>query len=239
MATTPRTLLLVDPDAGRRSALAATLRLHEEFAVTEAGDLAEAEALAAGHPFDAVLLDAGDAAPADGVAVLRRGGLDAVIVALADVPAPETVEAALDAGALDCVDRAATGVPVLVARLRAHLRAHDRRSDAPVTVGPVQLRPWPRLLVNVETGRRVQLTEKEMGLLRILFRAGQTAVTRRDLLDAVWHAHPAVETHTVETHVYRLRQKLAAAADGRVRIETAGGGYRLAVDSAPVPASAA
>jgi len=239
MTAIVRTLLLVDADGSRRAALAAQIRLHEALAAHEARDPREAAAFADAQPVDAVLLDPGDRDPADAVTALRRGGVDAVIVVLADGLTAAGAEAALEAGALDALDRRATRVSVLVARLRAHLRAHARRVDTPLAVGPVQFRPWPRLLVNVETGRRVHLTEKEVGLLRTLVRAGERPVGRHELLRAVWRAHPTVQTHTVETHIYRLRRKLAAVSPERVRVETAVGGYRLAADSAPALAATA
>ena len=237
MAVTQRTLLLVDADPRRRAALAEQLCLHEEVGVQEAASPAQAPSPSRAAPPDAVLLDPGEREPADAVRELRRAGPDAVVIVLSRGLTPSAAAAALEAGALDCTDRTQTRTAVLMARLRAHLRAQDRRPDAPVALGPLQLRPWLRLLENRRTGRRVNLTEKEVSLLRALVRAGESAVDRYDLLRAVWRAHPAVETHTVETHVYRLRRKLADVSGEAVGIERRDGGYRLSV-AEPVASAA-
>jgi len=229
MSITQRTLLLIDADPQRRATLAGQVRVHLDVCVQEAATPSQAASPSRAAPPDAVLLDAGEREPADAVRELRRGGPDGVVIVLGRAFTPAAAAAAMEAGALDCVDRTETAWAVLMARVRAHLRARDRRPDAPVTLGPVRLHPWPRLLEHRDTGRRVRLTEKEVNLLRALVRAGGHPLGRHDLLRAVWRAHPAVETHTVETHVYRLRRKLADVSGGAVGIGRSDGGYWLSV----------
>jgi DNA-binding response OmpR family regulator len=76
-------------------------------------------------------------------------------------------------------------------------------------------------------GSKIRLTEKETAILRYLYRAGQKPVSRETLLQEVWGYNSGVTTHTLETHVYRLRQKVEKDAASPAILVTDGGGYKL------------
>ena len=76
---------------------------------------------------------------------------------------------------------------------------------------------------------RIRLTEKEAAILAFLHRMGERAVPRQELLTKVWGYNPAVTTHTLETHIYRLRRKIEADPAKACLLITEAGGYRLAV----------
>ena len=80
--------------------------------------------------------------------------------------------------------------------------------------------------VLLEGAKRVRLTEKETNILKYLQRAGGT-VSREVLLHEVWGYNPAVSTHTLETHIYRLRQKIEKDPSHAQLLLTESGGYRL------------
>ena len=76
-------------------------------------------------------------------------------------------------------------------------------------------------------GKKLRLTEKETNILKYLYRAGGKTISREELLSEVWGYNAGVTTHTLETHVYRLRQKIEPdPANARLLITDAGG-YRL------------
>ena len=75
--------------------------------------------------------------------------------------------------------------------------------------------------------KKVRLTEKETAILKYLYRAGTKAVGRQILLNEVWGYNAAVTTHTLETHIYRLRQKIEPDPTNARLLLTEGGGYRL------------
>ena len=75
--------------------------------------------------------------------------------------------------------------------------------------------------------RKIRLTEKETSILKYLFRAGDAVIGRDELLNEVWGYNSGVTTHTLETHVYRLRQKLEADPSNAQILVTEPGGYRL------------
>ena len=78
-----------------------------------------------------------------------------------------------------------------------------------------------------KTQQKLKLTDKERDILLTLIGAGGQPVTRQALLDEVWAYAPGVETHTLETHIYRLRQKIEAdPADPRI-VLTDDAGYKI------------
>ncbi len=221
-------LLIVDDDEALRRELASQLALHEGFAIREAATGREAlELAAAEEPLAAVLLDVG-LPDIDGREVcrsLRERGFKAPIImltALADEA--ETVQG-LDAGANDYVTKPFR-LGVLMARLRAHLRQFELSDDATFGVGPYGFRPAAKMLLRAD-GRKIHLTEKETAILKYLYRVGDKPVPREVLLDEVWGYNAGVTTHTLETHIYRLRQKIEPRPGEATLLVTEPGGYRL------------
>jgi DNA-binding response OmpR family regulator len=132
----------------------------------------------------------------------------------------------LDSGANDYIAKPFR-VSELTARLRAQLRVFDNSEDAVFTVGPYTFRPSAKLLLEVARSRKIRLTEKEAAILKYLYRAGGRPVGRQILLNEVWGYNSAVTTHTLETHIYRLRQKIEPDPSHARLLLTEGGGYRL------------
>jgi DNA-binding response OmpR family regulator len=132
----------------------------------------------------------------------------------------------LEAGANDYVVKPFRSAELL-ARLRAQLRLFEDSEDATFSIGPYVFRPAARLLQDPARKSRIRLTDKEKGLLKVLYRAGARPVPRQKLLQEVWGYNPAVTTHTLETHIYRLRQKIEPDPDNCRLLVTRDGGYQL------------
>jgi len=227
-SASPLKILLVDDDEALRSSLAEQLKLHEEFETTEAETGAGAlEAVRADH-FDAVLLDVGlpDMDGREVCRLMRRDGMKAPVIMLTAMVSDADTILGLDSGANDYVTKPFR-VNVLLARLRAQLRQHEQSEDAVFNVGPYSFRPANKLLVHRDTARKIRLTEKETSILKYLYRAGDKAVSRELLLGEVWGYNAGVTTHTLETHVYRLRQKIEQNPSQAKILVTEVGGYRL------------
>ena len=226
----PRPLLIVDDDAALRATLAEQLALDGEFAPAEAATAAEAERMLTGPDarFDAVLLDIGlpDGDGRDLCARLRKQGLKIPIIMLTGADAEADVVRGLDAGANDYIAKPFR-LNELLARLRAQLRVFDNSEDAVFTIGPYMFRPSAKLLLEPSRNRKIHLTEKESAILKYLYRAGGRPVPRQVLLNEVWGYNSAVTTHTLETHIYRLRQKIEPDPSNARLLLTEGGGYRL------------
>ncbi len=225
-----RPLLIVDDDAALRSTLAEQLEVDGEFAPSEAGSLAEAEKLLAAPDarFDAVLLDIGlpDGDGRDLCAKLRKAGLKVPIIMLTGADAESDVVRGLDAGANDYIAKPFR-LNELLARVRAQLRVFDNSEDAVFLIGPYVFRPAAKMLQEPAKNKKIRLTEKEAAILKFLYRSGGKAVARQVLLNEVWGYNSAVTTHTLETHIYRLRQKIEPDPSNARLLLTEGGGYRL------------
>ena len=211
---TLKRILLADPDAMLRASLAE--QLGGEFEITQAGDRQEVLSQAAGHDF-AILGFGPDQAPA--LVRQLRADQPGIPIILLCADATEA-EAGLAAGASDAIQRPFR-LAALLSRLHAHLRSHDQHEDAGFAIGPYRFHPHAKSLTGPR--KKIRLTEKETNILLFLQRTGGT-VPRETLLHEVWGYNPAVTTHTLETHIYRLRRKI-----GPEILVTEEGGYRLAV----------
>ena len=222
-----KTLLIVDDDVDLRGALAEQLQLDDEFATVEAGTGEEGVAKAVEIRPDLVLLDV-DLPDIDGREACRRmraGGVACPVIMLTAASADEDAINGLESGANDYVTKPFR-FAVLLARIRAHLRSHEQSEDAVFHLGPYEFRPAAKLLLD-EKGKKIRLTEKETNILKYLYRRGETAVPRDELLSEVWGYNAGVTTHTLETHVYRLRQKIEPDPASAKLLLTEAGGYRL------------
>ena len=223
--TAGKKILLVDDDDALRESLAEQLQLHEEFATTTASSGAAALEAVNQDYFDAIVLDVGlpDMDGREVCRLMRRNGVKAPVIMLTghDTDADEI----LDAGANDYITKPFR-LNVLLARLRAQLRQHEQSEDAVFAIGPYTFQPAAKLL-NDAADRKVRLTEKETAILKYLYRAGEKVVSRETLLGEVWGYNAGVTTHTLETHVYRLRQKIETDPSNARLLVTESGGYRL------------
>ncbi len=221
-------ILLVDDDSALRQSLSEQLRLHEEFDTAEAETAAAGLEMAKDDYYDLILLDVGlpDMDGREVCRLMRRGGVKSPIIMLTAAESDADTILALDAGANDYVTKPFR-LGVLLARMRAQLRQHEQSEDAVFTIGPYTFRPSAKLLTHGESKKKVRLTEKETSILKYLYRSGDTVVGRDKLLGEVWGYNAGVTTHTLETHVYRLRQKIENDPSSAEILVTEPGGYRL------------
>lgn len=226
--TKGKKILLVDDDAALRAVLAEQLDLYDGFVTTAAASGAEGLEKAKGALYDAILLDVAlpDADGRDICRLMRRQGVRAPIIMLTGADTDADAILGLDSGANDYVTKPFR-INVLLARLRAHLRQHERSEDAVLQIGPYEFQPAAKMLVEKGGKKKVRLTEKETSILKYLYRAGARAVGRDQLLGEVWGYNAGVTTHTLETHIYRLRQKIEKDPANAAILVTDKGGYRL------------
>jgi len=224
-----RTLLIVDDDELLRRALAEQLVAQGEFQVIEeASDGLSALSMSKAKVFDIILLDIGlpDMDGRDVCKQMRAQGVRSPIIMLTAADSDDDTITGLNAGANDYVTKPFR-MAVLLARVRAHLRQHDQSDDAIFAIGPYKFQPAAKMLVVGEGDKKIRLTEKETAILKYLYRVGNKNVPRETLLDEVWGYNAGVTTHTLETHVYRLRQKIEPDPQQVQLLVTEPGGYRL------------
>lgn len=231
-----RPILIIDDDDALRATLVEQLRIESEFSVEQAGSIQEAghKLNGNGARFDALILDVTlpDGDGRDFCSELRRQGRRMPIIMLTGSDDEADVVRGLDAGANDYVAKPFR-IAELLARLRAQMRIFENSEDAVFTIGPYTFRPSAKLLQEAVRNRRIRLTEKEAAILKFLYRAGMRPVARQVLLNEVWGYNAAVTTHTLETHIYRLRQKIEPDPSNARLLVTEGGGYRLDPQGVP------
>ena len=225
--TQMRRILIVDDDDDLRSLLVEQFDCHDEFETCEARTATAAiNQIDDQHP-DLVIMDVSlpDMDGRDAVAQMRAQGFRNPIIMLTGHAGDADVVRGLEAGANDYVGKPFR-FAVLLARIRAHLRSHESSDDAMFQIGGYSFRPGLKHLVG-PAGAKLRLTEKETAILRFLYRAGDQVVDRETLLREVWGYNSNVSTHTLETHIYRLRQKIEADPAHAQLLVTEAGGYRL------------
>ncbi len=225
--TQTRQILVVDDDNDLREVLCEQLALHAEFAVAEAPSAETARQYIRETPPDIVIMDVGlpDMDGREAVKLLRLEGFKRPIIMLTGRDSDADTVIGLEAGANDYVVKPFR-FAVLLARIRVQLRLHDASEEAEFPIGPYVFRPSTKTLLDAK-GAKLRLTEKEAAILRFLHRAERQSVAREVLLREVWGYNANVTTHTLETHLYRLRQKIEDnPADARLLV-TDGGGYKL------------
>jgi DNA-binding response OmpR family regulator len=221
-------ILLVDDDQDLCTVLAEQLDRHGGLTAIQVGTAAEGLEKAKLAHYDAVLLDIGlpDMDGRELCKLMRRQGVRAPIIMLTAADSDADMILALESGANDYVTKPFR-FNVLLARLRTHLREHERSEDAVMSIGPYEFHPAAKMLTENGDKRKIRLTDKEASILKYLFRAGDRPVVREVLLNEVWGYNADVSTHTLETHIYRLRQKIEKDPVKAVILITERRGYRL------------
>jgi len=223
-------ILIVGAGTGLHNALGQALESDGTFEVTEAAGAADAMARiqARQQQLHAIIVEPG---PADGdvsdlCGWLRRRGLRVPIIVLSEAAVEQDVVRALDAGANDYVV-----IPFrlaeLKARLRAQIREHETSEDAVLAIGPYHFRPGTQSLHEPAENRHIRLTQQEVAILKHLYRAGGRPISRQTLLHGAWRYSVGARTHTVETHIYRLRRKIEPDPSHPYIILKDRSGYRL------------
>ena len=222
-----RTILLVDDDDELRESLRDQLALHDEFTILTAATAGQGVDMAKKEKLDLIILDVGlpDMDGREACKILRRTGFKSPVVMLTGQISDSDQILGLDAGANDYVTKPFK-FAVLLARIRAQLRQHEQSEDAVFTIGHYTFKPAQKMLLD-EGGDKVRLTEKETSILKYLYRTGEKVVSREVLLHEVWGYNAGVTTHTLETHIYRLRQKIEKDPSNAELLVTEMGGYKL------------
>ena len=225
--STVKKILIVDDDDALRESLVEQLDLHEEFTCITGSTAAQGLEQVRSDHADLVLLDVGlpDMDGREACRLMRKAGLKAPIIMLTAADSDSDTILGLEAGANDYVTKPFR-FGVLLARVRAHLRQHEQSEDAVFAIGPYTFKPSAKVLVD-PSEKKVRRTEKETAILKYLYRAGQKVVGRDVLLHEVWGYNAGVTTHTLETHIYRLRQKIERDPSNAELLVTETGGYKL------------
>jgi len=223
MAATMTIGLLIVGDADLRWALGGQFARVAAVAVEEAETAQEALARIENGSPDVLLI--ADDIEAPGAATLlkmaRAAGFNgpAILLARREAATPEGFDGAMRR-------------PLRFAGLMAMIRAKIAPTAAAgATLGDHLFCETTQTLMGPDGVRRL-LTEKETAILARLARARGGVVARDVLLREIWGYSPAVDTHTLETHIHRLRRKLEDASGRPKLLLSAPSGYRLTTNDA-------
>jgi len=231
--------MLIDAETAPRRALARLLAAHlgplsnaadgppviiESVCVREALDLPADDPAAS--RWDVVLLGSHDAGSVRAaIDTLRAAGVTAPVIAM--IPAMEQGETDAPWPPAVTVTARPARLATLVALVRAALSGPDNASPTDdFDLGPFHCAPGTRTLTDRNSGVVVGLTEKEAAILECL-RAAGGPVPRDDLLARVWGYGEGIDTHTLETHIHRLRRKIEPDPRHPTMLLTEDTGYRL------------
>jgi DNA-binding response OmpR family regulator len=225
--STVRKVLIIDDDDALRETLKEQFTLHDEFEISDAATASAGLKQLRAEMVDLVLLDVRlpDMDGREACKQMRKSGYRGPIVMLTAQDTEADTILGLDSGANDYIAKPFR-FGVLLARIRAQLRQHEQSEDAVFKIGPYTFKPAAKMLIRADN-RKVRLTEKETNILKFLYRAGERVVGREILLHEVWGYNAGVTTHTLETHIYRLRQKIEADPSQAQILVTETGGYKL------------
>jgi len=220
-------LMLIDDDDMVRLVLRQQFEQEGLTAIHEAADAQTALDTIDDFAPDMVLLDVQlpDGNGFDICRKLRNRGFDKPILMLTGQDAEDDIVQGLEAGANDYIAKPMR-MGELMARMRTHLRQHKLSDDARFQIHGLDFVPSQKMIASRETGAKVVLTEKETMILKMLNKNAPDTVSRDVLLSEIWGFQKSLTTHTLETHIYRLRQKLTRLTQVPI-IGTAPDGYCL------------
>ena len=220
-------LLIVDDDKDMRDALKEQLDLYDEFILLQANNAAEGIKIAQEKQIDLVIMDVmlPDMDGREAIKILRKNDVQTPIIILTAQNTDADTILGLESGANDYITKPFK-ISVFIARIRTQLRQFEQSENAVLNIGKYDFYPAQKILKD-EKNKEIRLTEKETAILKYLYKANQQCVTRKEILHDVWGYNTNVTTHTLETHIYRLRQKIESEPTNSQVICTCAGGYKL------------
>ena len=218
-------ILFVNNDRDLSEAVIYQLSLNDKYLIIEANDdnlLTEIN----NHSFNIVIINS-QPSKLNGHNVfkkLRTGGYKNPIIMLINRSDTSNFDNNLSIEADECITKPFK-YPALLKSIELQLRQFGKTEDTKHNIGSYVFKPNSKVLESENNS--IRLTEKENNILKFLYQNLETIVSREILLHEVWGYNSKVTTHTLETHIYRLRQKIEIDPANACLLITETGGYRL------------
>ena len=230
-------ILIVDDDDLLCQSLAEQLREAGDYRVDVAHSAEEGLLALKDKPVDAVLLDVGlpDMDGRQACRQMREQGYHMPVLMLTAHDEEQDIVGGFDSGATDYITKPFRFRELLV-RMKTHLKIHEKHEDTEYRIGRFRFQPNARCLLDADNPNdKIPLTDKEASILKLLYRSRNKPVARAVMLKDVWGYGKGISTHTLETHIYRLRKKLETNIDEPSVLLTELGGYRLNLETRSAP----
>lgn len=111
--------------------------------------------------------------------------------------------------------------------LKSSINIFENSDEGNIEFNQYILYPSRKEIFNQRDETTTKLTEREVSMIKYLYKNADRTVSKNDLMQEVWEYSAEVATHTVETHIYRLRQKIEQDNSDNQIIITSEGGYQL------------
>ncbi|MDG2299027.1 MAG: response regulator transcription factor [Planktomarina sp.] len=219
-------ILLIERDTDLREVLCEQLSNTNRFELFKSSNVPETSKLLSYQTFDLIVVDLHPSGPVslELSGLIRETGLECPVLVITnenDVPAHVFGS---DKRISDYIKK-----PFKFTDLLSRIDFLFQKPDDPkLFIGPYTFQPAMKLLLT-ESKEEIRLTEKETSMLLFLCHSKDYVVQRDTLLHEVWGYSADITTHTLETHVYRLRQKMKSGPGDTDLLVTEAGGYRLAI----------
>ena len=227
--TTLKKILLIESDPDLREALCEQLHCTDQFEVFSSGNDTETLQKLRVQSYDMIVMDLhplnNDSLEACRVTYAQN--VKCPILLLTERDEISSTVFGQDTRASDYIIKPFK-FPILLARINVQLRMYEKSFDSSFTLGPYTFHPAMKIL-KTHDNNEIQLTEKETDILKFLYHTVEDVVPRDILLHEVWGYNNSVTTHTLETHIYRLRQKIERNPSVAELLVTESGGYRLEI----------
>ena len=220
-------ILLVEDDEYVRAALAEQFEEIGEFSVVGAEDARTAMEISKKSEVHVAVLDVG-LPDIDGRTLcrsMRRSGMAFPIIMATAYKTDSEKIAGLEAGASDYVTKPYV-FSILLARVRAQLKQRKLHENAELIIGPYRFNPMLGTLVGAK-GKKVRLTDVESRILRRIHLGGDKPVSRETIMKDVLGYSGDASTHTIQSHIHRIRQKIEANPANCAILVTDDTGYRI------------
>ncbi|MBS40821.1 MAG: DNA-binding response regulator [Rhodospirillales bacterium] len=222
-----KNILLVEADEVLRKCLVELVGSQEGILLTAVGSGAEGLRIIQDDHFDLLILDELNL-DFKNIELCRAIRFQDSLIPIILLSKNQALDKDIDGGVNDRIVKP-FNFRDLMARIRLQLTKGNQAEDSYHRLGPYKFDPNAQLLLDLSEDKSIRLTEKETSILKFLIYHANSFVARGDLLDEVWEYSSEISTHTLETHIYKLRQKLEIHPSQAKILVTEPGGYRLII----------
>jgi len=220
--------LIFDPERLIGELISEQLVRSEEFKPICVDKVAQILNLITINYFDVIIISiAGD--DINGKAIsqkIRETSVITPIIFLVEKEFNQKAISSEDLGTIDFIIKPLR-ISELITHVRGLIRKHENLDAGAIFIGQYAFQPSNKILITKDHKNSISLTEKETLILKYLYGMGNQKVSRSHLLEIVWGYNTDVTTHTLETHIYRLRQKIEKDPSCATILVTVPGGYSL------------